>query len=223
MLDVLDLATLPVSGALVVNDRPARASKLRSRAAWATLIFAAALGLRVGFILETQDRPGFRTPMPGMDTHVHWQAARALRGGATTDEPVFELMLPSAPLYVHWLAFWQRLLGDASITPHRVQHALLGSLNAVLVYLLVGSLLGPGARGREPIAVVVATIWAGLPSLIFFDTSLHKSALGLFLVLVLLLTLLRSRPRRAAEAPNTTTFEPHHQPRRQSVRSCQQD
>ena len=164
----------------------------------ATCVFAFALALRLTFIAETFDLPAFRTPAPGLDEHVHFEAAKALNAGADTDAPWFELMLPSAPLLVHWLALWQGVLGDESVLPHRVVNAFLGSGNAVLVYLLLGALLPVRRDSSTPrwIALLAALVWAGLPSLIFFDTALHKPVLALFLLLLLLLLLTRrSRPR----------------------------
>jgi hypothetical protein len=122
-----------------------------------------------------------------MDISVHWQAAKAINDRASTDSPHFELMLPSAPLLVHWLAFWQRLLGDESVTPHRILNALLGALNAALVYLVLCILLG----GSSPVAISASLVWAGLPSLIFFDTALHKSVISVLILLTLLLLILR--------------------------------
>jgi hypothetical protein len=174
-----------------VNRSKTGTRLLASRAVWGAIIFTLALALRLGFVWETLDRPTFRTPTPGLDIHVHWQAAKAMNDGASTASPHFELMLPSAPLLVHWLAFWHRVLGDESVTPHRIVNAVLGALNAALVYLLLCTLLG----GTSPVAVGAALVWAGLPSLIFFDTALHKSVLSIFMLLVLLLVISRrTRP-----------------------------
>lgn len=61
------------------------------------LIFFLAFVIRLLFILETMNIPAFRTPNPGMDIDIHWQAARLIVQGATTSEPYFELMMPSTP------------------------------------------------------------------------------------------------------------------------------
>jgi len=171
-----------------VNRSKTGTPPLARRAVWASIIFVLALTLRLGFVWETLDRPTFRTPTPGLDIHVHWRAAKALNDGASTDSPHFELMLPSAPLLVQWLAFWHGVLGDESVTPHRILNAALGALNAVLVYLILCTLLG----GSSPVAVGAALVWVGLPSLIFFDTALHKSVLSIFMLLILLLVISRS-------------------------------
>ena len=107
-----------------------------NRVKFSALIFLLAFVIRLLFILETMDIPAFRTPNPGMDIDLHWQAARLIVQGATTSEPYFELMMCSTPLHQYWLAFWQVILGD-SLIPHRLLNALIASLSAVLMFWLM--------------------------------------------------------------------------------------
>lgn len=148
------------------------------------LIFLVTFVIRLLFILETMDIPAFRTPNPGMDIALHWQAAQLILEGATTDEPYFEIMMPSTPLHQYWLAFWQLLLGEQMLL-FRLFHAVLGSITAVLVFWLVDTLVK-----SRPISYLCAFIWAALPSLIYFDSTLHKSVLEILALIVLIYTVL---------------------------------
>ena len=149
-----------------------------------TSIFLFTFAVRLLFILETKDVAAFRTPNPGMDIDLHWQAASLILRGATTDQPCFELMMPSTPFYPYWLALWRSILGD-SLLIHRMFHALLASVNAVLIFFVINTLVK-----RQRIAAVCAFFWAALPSLIYFDASLHKSAVEILVLLTLICTVL---------------------------------
>lgn len=158
--------------------------KKQNRVKISALIFFLTFIIRLLFILETVNIPAFRTPNPGMDIDLHWQAARLILEGASTNEPYFELMMPSTPLHQYWLAFWQLVIGD-SLVIHRVLNALLASISALLVFWLVDILI----RDR-PIAYICSFMWAALPSLIYFDSTLHKSALEILTLLALLYIVL---------------------------------
>lgn len=155
---------------------------------FSALIFFLAFVIRLLFILETMDIPAFRTPNPGMDIDLHWQAARLIVQGATTSEPYFELMMCSTPLHQYWLALWQVILGE-SLIPHRLLNALIASLSAVLMFWLIMRLVG-----SRLIALICSIAWAALPSLIYFDSTLHKSALEIITLLSLIYALL-AKPR----------------------------
>lgn len=157
-----------------------KANRLRLSA----LIFLLAFVIRLLFILETMNIPAFRTPNPGMDIDLHWQAAKLIVQGATTSEPYFELMMPSTPLHQYWLAFWQVILGD-SLIAHRLLNALIASLSAALMFWLMVRLVGGWV-----IALICSIAWAALPSLIYFDATLHKSALEIFALLLMIHALL---------------------------------
>ena len=151
-------------------------------------VFLLCFTVRLVFIAETRDEPTFRTPSPGMDIDLHWQAASLLLDGATTDEPQFALMIGSRPSRAYWLACLRLTMGDSMLL-HRGVNAVLGSVTAVLMFLLVQAL----TRRRWP-ACLCALIWICLSSLIYFDSMLHKSALEL-LGLTLLLHLLLDHVR----------------------------
>lgn len=156
------------------------------------LVFLLTLAIRLLFIIETCEIPSIRTPTPGLDIDVHWQAARLLRQGASMDEPCFELMIPSTPFHQYWLAMWQMIFGE-SLLVHRAFNALLASLSASLIFLLVLKLVP-----SRLIAFICAVLWAGLPSLIYFDSTLHKSVLEILVLTTLLyLILIPSGPRSA--------------------------
>jgi hypothetical protein len=147
-------------------------------------VFFLAFAIRLLFILETMDIPAFRTPNPGMDIDLHWQAARLIAQGATTSEPYFELMMCSTPLHQYWLAFWQVILGESLIL-HRLLNALIASISAVLMFWLMVRLV----RSRL-VALICSIAWAALPSLVYFDATLHKSALEIMALLLLMHALL---------------------------------
>jgi len=148
-------------------------------------IFLFTLGLRFAFIAESESIPVIRTPTPGMDIDLHWQAAHLLNEGATMDAPCFELMLCSTPLHQFWHAFWLPLLGD-SMRAHRMLNACLGAINALMLFSLIYRL-----KSSLKIAFACTIAWAMLPSLIYFDSTLHKSTLEIFVLLLLLLLLLK--------------------------------
>lgn len=156
-------------------------SFLRSHRPWVcAFLFIFIFGIRFLFILETKDIPVFRTPTPGMDIDLQWQGARLLVEGADTQEPYFELMMCSTPLLQYWHALWQFMIGDNMIH-HRILNAVLSSLTAVLLFCLIARLTDSHATG-----VVSILLWALLPSLIYFDTTLHKSVLEIFCLCILL-------------------------------------
>ena len=99
----------------------------RKKLILSAVILLFTFAVRLLFILETKDLPAFRTPNPGMDIDLHWQAAGLILNGATTDEPYFELMMPSTPFYPYWLAFWRLVLGN-SLLIHRIINAFLASV-----------------------------------------------------------------------------------------------
>jgi tetratricopeptide (TPR) repeat protein len=143
------------------------------------LLFIFIFSIRFFFILETKDVPAFRTPTPGMDIELQWQSARLLVAGADTREPYFELMMCSTPLLQYWHALWQLMIGD-NMLHHRILNAVLSALTAVLLFSLMARLTDSYAAG-----VVSILLWALLPSLIYFDTTLHKSVLEIFFLCIL--------------------------------------
>jgi len=148
----------------------------------AVAVFAVALALRLLFIFETHDLPQLRTPTPGLDIQVNWEAARALRG-QTANEPSFELMMLSAPLYPYWLAANQAVIGESMLT-HRIVSALFGSLRMALLFFIFLFL-----SKRAWAALTSSLLLVALPSLIYFDTVLIKAATDLTLLTLLLAAL----------------------------------
>jgi hypothetical protein len=129
---------------------------------WAVIIFLVTCAIRIAFILQSNTIASIRTPTPGMDADLYWQAARLINQGACTDQPCFELMMCLSAFYPHWLAFWQMVLGPDMLL-HRLVNPCLVSLSAVLMLHLmnrltrrlwaaiVGSLVltGPGYHFRD--------------------------------------------------------------------------
>jgi 4-amino-4-deoxy-L-arabinose transferase-like glycosyltransferase len=147
-----------------------------------------ALSLRLGYIWGSHDLLQFRTPTPGLDIDLHWQAAQEMRQSAQ-DGPRFALMTPSAPLFPGLLSLLQTFLGE-SLWPYRIVMALLGSLTVLLIFLAVRRI----SRERSP-AWISGLIAACYPVTVYFDTRLIKAApeLCLLAALIMLLTHFRKR------------------------------
>ncbi|MCP3872175.1 MAG: hypothetical protein GY699_03340 [Desulfobacteraceae bacterium] len=148
------------------------------------LVFFITFTIRIIFIFETMDNPIFRTLNPGMDNHLHWHAARLLLAGANEMEPCFELMMCSTPLHQYWLAFFQIIIGDTLIF-HRIINTIVASLSAVLIFGLIKNLVG-----SRSIAFICSLMWAMLPSLIYFDGTIHKSAVEILVLMTLIYAVL---------------------------------
>lgn len=83
------------------------------------------------------------------------------------------------------------ILGD-SLIAHRLLNALIASISAVLMFWLMVRIVG-----SRLIALICSIAWAALPSLIYFDSTLHKSALEIF-ALLLLIDALLAKPGSAS-------------------------
>lgn len=160
---------------------------------WSGVLFSITCAIRVAFIFESKTITAIRTPTPGMDVDLYWQAGRLISQGACTNQPCFEQMISSSALYPYWIAFWQMVLGQDMLL-HRLLNASLTSLSAVLIFRLMFKL-----TNQFWAALVCILIWAALPSLIFFDAMLYKVSLAI-LFLSILLTLMVDDP------PATRTF-----------------
>jgi hypothetical protein len=147
-------------------------------------IFLFIWAIRLFFIIESYDIPSLRTPTPGMDIDLYWQAAGLIVEGASTDNPNIELMFPSMPLYPYWLAFWQIILGRQMFI-YRVVNAMVASISAVMLFGLWQKLV----RNRI-ISFCCLLLWGLLPSLIYFDSIPNKSSLGILVIILLIYTLL---------------------------------
>ncbi len=149
----------------------------------ALIIFFFAATLRVVFIAQTAHLPDFRTPTPGLDMCVQWEAARHIRAG--TPDPCLELMLPSAPFHPYFIAFCQTILGE-NLMVHRVVRALLGSLSVALIFLICLHI-----TRRKAVAALAALLVCTLPSWIYFDTMLIKASIELLMLCIGLYVVLK--------------------------------
>lgn len=135
------------------------------------MVFVFAFAVRGIFISDTAEVATLHELVPGLDMDLRWEAAKMLREETWENSPAFELMLPSSSLFPYLLSGTQVLLGE-NVTAHRWLMALIGSFNAVLVFLLLSRLCR-----YKVIVTLVTIIWLLTPSLIFFDTVLHKISL----------------------------------------------
>ncbi len=155
---------------------------------WAPIVvLAAGLALRLAFVAETKGLPHFRTPPPGLDVDLHWQAASYILAGER--DGVFELMIPSAPLFPYLLALLRWLLGD-SIALIRVVFACGSVVCGLFLLAVVARMVRYG-----PAVLGVALLWALNPTLIYFDTMLVKATVELLLLAAVLLLVIRSDAR----------------------------
>jgi hypothetical protein len=148
-----------------------------------SIIFLLALALRVTFIFQSETLVDFRTPTPGLDINLHWEAAKQIRADAAF--PCFELMMPSAPLHPYVVAFSQEILGENMVT-HRLFRAVLGSLAIVILFIVALRL-----SGSLTASSIMALLLSGLPGAIYFDSMLLKTNVEILLLSVALLLLAR--------------------------------
>ncbi len=176
------------STAAAAASQPAahsRAPGWRWDAFWLSAIFLAAFVLRVIYVLQVQSSPHFRTPV--MDPLYHHEWAQAFAAGGTFWQgPYFR-----APLYPWFLGAIYWLFGPDNPFAPRIVQAVLGSLSCALLYLI----------GRQVFSRAVAVI-AGLAAatywiFLYYDTELLIPVLIVFLDLLLLWLLLRTRARRS--------------------------
>ncbi len=151
------------------------------------LLCLLALIPRLAFAIEGESIAVIRSPTPGMDVDVNWNAALQLRH-APEGAPNLELMICSAPLHAWWLAALQSVFGE-SMLACRVAVAVLSSLRYALVFLVCLRV------SRRPWAAAVATaLLALLPALIQLDAVLLKASTDLTLLALLLLALTGPEP-----------------------------
>lgn len=161
---------------------------VRSKPALALAVLVVALALRIGYVVDSSDDPSLRTPFPGLDAQITWEAARVMGADA---EPRIEAMMLSAPLHVYWVALHQRVFGE-SLLRQRVVAAFWGSLRILVTFFVIAAI----TRARWP-AAAVGLLLAGMPSLIYFDTVLLKASTDLLLLTLLVALLVLVRPARA--------------------------
>lgn len=151
------------------------------------LIFAAALGLRIAYVVQLQDSPFFSHHELDARYHVEWAKAfaegreREFIGGAYF----------RAPLYPWLLGTIYQVFGQGDLAPRIIQ-AVIGSLSCGLLFVLgrivfcrtVGAIAGFAA----------AAYWV----LIYFDGELMMESLYIFQLLLLLLVLVACGRRDSA-------------------------
>ena len=122
------------------------------------MIFALAFAVRLIILLQLADNyPGFDEPMVDSEWHLSW--ARGIAAGDWLGTTVFF----RAPLYPYFLAGIITVFGD-SMWAIRIIQALLGSLSAVLVYLL-------GRRVfNQKIGTASGVIWALWATSIYYES-----------------------------------------------------
>jgi hypothetical protein len=152
------------------------------------LVIVVALAFRLLFVAETTREALFRTPPPGLDVDLHWQAARMLRSGAPVQ---LEWMQLSAPVHALLLAAEQWLFGE-SMSRLRVLSAVLGALTWGALHRVL--LARTASRAS---ALIVALVAAAMPTLVYFDATLLKSSFELTcLVAVIALAIVAEREDR---------------------------
>ncbi len=147
----------------------------------AIVAVAVSFGARLGFIVESRNFPDFRTPTPGMDVDLEWNAVRLLRQKPIA-EPTFELHALSAPFNTTFLSVTRGLLGE-SLFAHRILYAGIASLASALLF---GFTLRVSGR---PMEALVATVLMGMqPTWIYLSTLPLKTAITVGLGVALLWT-----------------------------------
>jgi len=145
---------------------------------WPAVIFACALLLRVIYTLEIRYTPFFQTL--GLDAKYYDRWAREIAGGTASREAFF-----MTPLYPYFLAAIYRLFGRDLLLIRMIQ-AGLGSLSAVLVYLL-----GKEVFDRK-VGILAGLVAAAYGALIFYDGSIILTPLLVLLNLAALFFLVRA-------------------------------
>ena len=152
-------------------------------AAFVAGVFLCALVVRLIYLYQIRHSPFFGAPL--MDAQDYVNMARTLAAGAWIgDKPFWQ-----PPLYPYFLGVIYALFGPSYYLPRLIQ-CILGSCNAVLIYLI----------GRRIFSVPVGLTAAGLISLyaplLYFDAELLPPVLAVFWNLVLILFLLRASDKR---------------------------
>ena len=149
---------------------------------WPSLIFALAFALRLVYVLQVRHTPFFQTL--GLDAKFYDQWARDVARGQGPGDAFF-----MSPLYPYFLAIVYRLFGR-DLTLVRLIQAGLGSLSAVLVYVL--------ARGvfDRKVGVLAGFLAAAYGAFIFYDGSVLLTPLLVILNLVALVLFVRGDETR---------------------------
>jgi len=169
------------------NKRPNRhdqgsTSGRRRDAALILSIVALACLLRLVYVVQLADSPGFHFPV--MDEKYHDDWAQAIAAGQQfVDGPYFR-----APLYPAFVGGLYRVFGHNYYVP-RIAQALIGALSCGLLFL-IGKQVFSRAVGAAA-GFVAATYWM----LIYFDGELLIPTIIVFLDLVMIWCLLPRETR----------------------------
>lgn len=137
----------------------------------AVVVFISALAVRLIYMIQISDSPFFE--MHQIDALWHHIWARSIaEGNIIGDEAFFR-----APLYPYFLGIIYSIFGDGPVAPRIIQ-SILGSLSAVLVYLITRDIINRRAG-------LIAGLISALYSLLFyFDNELLITSLFTFLMLL---------------------------------------
>lgn len=145
------------------------------------LLFALAIVIRVIYLLEYR----FHSPFYDfllLDSEVYTRGAKAIASGDWLGSEVFY----GAPLYPYLLAVIYRFLSDEYLLVHLLQSGI-GLLSLWLLYSIARRAFN---RRTGLIAVVVALFY---PTLIFYETKIMATTVSVFLSLLVILWLLKTR------------------------------
>jgi len=151
----------------------------QDRLKWMVLIFAAALSIRLLYLIQIQSIPLFYFLAGDDRTYDEW--AQRIAAGDWVGSGVFY----QAPLYPYFLGILQLTFGH-NLWAIRIVQALLGSVSCVLVFLACGKLFSRAA------AITAGLLLAFYAPAIFFDGVIDKSVLDIFLLSLLVWLLLRA-------------------------------
>ncbi len=147
------------------------------RLLWGIALFLFAFVVRVIFLRQAATIPLFTIPIMDMEYHYKWALA-IMKGMDYVGGPFFR-----APLYPYFLALIYSIFGASLLVAQTVQ-IILGSLSAVLVYMI-------GCRVFDTkTGVVAGIIMAVYGTLVFFEALLLIPTLIIFLNLCAVLILL---------------------------------
>ncbi len=146
------------------------------------LLFGIALGLRLLFLLEAMDSPLFDYLYLDAKSYDAW--GMEVAGGQLVRGEAFHM----APVYPYLLGAVYRVFGHNLLIVRVLQH-LLGAASAVLVFAIARRLFG-GTAG-----VLAYLLALGYGSFLYFEGQVLSSALGVFLGLLALDSLLRALAR----------------------------
>ncbi len=163
-------------------------------------VLLATLLVEGAFLSETRAFPDFVQPLPGLDIHLHWEAARQLRAGGVQALNIEAAML-SSPLPMFWLAATQELLGE-NLWRHRILYCLLGAV-AVGVLFSLSRLMTNSTLG----GVAAATLLTLQPTFVYSSSLPLKTTLGIALFAgALLFTLLACEAATPTAAARRATM-----------------